>query len=111
MAGRQQQQQADDGQGNPQEVDRPTRGKDRHGQRAGELQCHGDADGYRLQSHIEEEVHAAQRHAVDYDVAQGIAGHAHTPRAQYQQHDDAGEDQAQGGGALGTDDGEHAFGQ
>ncbi|MCY1431624.1 hypothetical protein D9M71_475980 [compost metagenome] len=111
VAGRQQQQQADNGQGNPQEVDWPARGEYRHGQWAGELKRHGDTDRYGLQRYIEEEVHAAQRHAIDDDVTQGIAGHAYTPRAQYQQHYDAGEDQAQGGGALCADDGEHAFGQ
>ncbi|MNN49411.1 hypothetical protein D3C81_1639350 [compost metagenome] len=84
MACRQQQQQAGNRQGDPDKVDGAARGADRHGERASELQCHGNADRHCLQRHIEEEVHAAECHAIDDDIAQGVGGHTDTPWAQDQ---------------------------
>ncbi|MNP23769.1 hypothetical protein D3C76_1164900 [compost metagenome] len=111
MTDRNEQQQAGNCEGNPQEVDGAARGEKRHGQWSGELQGNGDTQWRGLQGHIEEEGHPPQGHAVDDHIAQCVCRHAYTPRAQDHQHDNAGENQAQGRGALCANDREHAFGQ
>jgi hypothetical protein len=88
------QEQAHDGQGDPDEIHQPARSIQRYRQRAGKFQGHRYAQGNRANRHIVEKVHQAQRQAIEKDVTQARDGPLRPPGLEDAQKQQAGEDQS-----------------
>ncbi|MGL6466811.1 hypothetical protein ACSZNP_04080 [Aeromonas hydrophila] len=108
---RQQQQQADDGQRQPEEVCPMARAEQRHRQGADELDGQRHAEGDPLDRQIEKQIHCSQRQPIGDGPQQGASIEGHSPDPKHQREEQGGASQSEQGGTGGPDQGKQGLGQ
>ena len=83
----------------------------RHGQRPGELQCHGNAERYSTECQVEEQVHPSHREAVYHEAARLARRKPQSPRAPHGEQHDARKGQPQRRRAAHADEREQSLGK
>jgi hypothetical protein len=106
-----QQQQAGDGEGDPEHVAPRARGEQHDAERPGDLDRHCDSDRDPGERPVDQQVHPAQRQAVEQDPAHLARRRRAPPRPRDGEQDQRRQPGAQRRHALGPDRREQALGQ